>query len=153
MIARAGRFALPLVAALALPACATLKPPAMRLEGLKVRKAGITGVGMEVRFQLRNPNPDDMLVERFEYELSLNGERLGRGYQSESLLLRGFGEDRVTSRFDVNVFTLPGAVKAVLDHDRVKARVKGHFYVRDANGAPRKLGFSSDAEVDLRRDH
>jgi LEA14-like dessication related protein len=152
MPARAVRLVPPLLIALALSACATLKPPAMRVEGLKVRKAGVTGIGMEVRFQLRNPNPEDMLVERFEYELSLNGQRIGRGYQPEGLLLRGFGEERVTSRFDVNVFSLPGAVKAVLEDDRVQARVKGHFYVRDAGGAPRKLGFSSDAEVDLRRD-
>jgi LEA14-like dessication related protein len=149
--ARAG-WSASLLTALALAACATLKPPTMRVEGLKVKKAGITGVGMEVRFQLRNPNPDDLVVERFEYELELNGHRLGRGYQPEGLTLRGFGEERVTSQFDVGLLNLPGAVKALLDEDRVKAKVKGHFYVLDKGGARKKLGFDSDAEVNLRRD-
>jgi LEA14-like dessication related protein len=143
----------PLVAALALAGCASLKPPTLRVEGLKVRKAGVTGVGMEVRFQVRNPNPDDLAIERFDYELELNGHRLGRGFQSEGVTIRGFDEARVTSQFDVGLLSLPGAFKAVLDHDRVNAKVNGHFYVVDKGGSRKKLPFSSTAEVDLRRDN
>ena len=35
---------------------------------------------------------------------------------------------------DVNFLKLPGAVKNVLDKDRVDAEVKGTFYVRDGSG-------------------
>lgn len=52
---------------LLLAACATLKPPTLQVEGLKVGKLGVTGVAMDVAFRVRNPNPEPMLVERFEY--------------------------------------------------------------------------------------
>lgn len=144
----------PLLAAVglvSLAACASVKAPILRVDGLRMGKAGITGASMEVAFALRNPNPEPMLVERFDYELFVNGQRLGRGYQPAAVDLPGFGEQRVTSRFDLNFLSLPGAVKAVLDDDRARARVKGHFYVRQSGGGPKKLGFDADADVDIKK--
>jgi LEA14-like dessication related protein len=138
------------LAALLPAGCASLKPPTLSVDGLKVGDMGVTGVAMDVRFRVRNPNPEPITVDRFEYELFLNGERLGRGYDAKGFQLEGFGEDKVTSRFDVNFLSLPGAVRQVLRHDRGHAHVKGHFYVRRGEGL-KKMGFDADAEVDLRR--
>ena len=63
----------------ALAACATVKAPTLQLEKLGSPHLGITGGELEVVFAVRNPNPDDLLIERFEYELELNGRRVGRG--------------------------------------------------------------------------
>jgi LEA14-like dessication related protein len=132
-----------------LAACASVKAPILRVDGLRLGKPGITGASMEVTFALRNPNPEAMLVERFDYELFVNDQRLGRGFQPAAVDLPGFGEQRVTSRFDLNFFSLPGAVKAVLADDRAQARVKGDFFVRQQGGGSKKLGFEADAEVDI----
>jgi LEA14-like dessication related protein len=134
-----------------LAACASMKPPILRVDGLKVGKPGITGAPLEVGFALRNPNPEPMQVERFDYELFVNGQRLGRGYQPTAVQLPGFGEQRVTSRFDLNFLSLPGAVKAVLAGERAQAKVKGDFYVRQSGGGLKKLGFDADADVDIKR--
>jgi hypothetical protein len=83
-----------------------------------------------------------------EYELFVNGNRLGRGYDTTGVPLAGFGEGRITSRLNVNFLSLPGAVRDVLQNDRVKARVKGRFYTSGHYGSKR-LGFDSDAEVEL----
>jgi LEA14-like dessication related protein len=138
--------------AVALSACASLKPPSLQVDGLKVGKPGITGVTMDVGFKVRNPNPEALLIERFEYELFLNGNRLGRGYQPDTINLGGFREEKVRSRFDLNYLSLPGTVKDLLKDDRAKARAKGTFYVREVNGKLRKLKFDADAEVDIRKD-
>lgn len=140
------------LAAFTLPACATLKTPTLSVEALKVGKIGITGVTMNVAFKVRNPNADPLLIERFEYELFLNGNRLGRGYQPDALELDGFREERVTSRFDLNFLHVPGAVKDLIDDDRVKARAKGTFFVRETGGGLKKLKFDADAEVDVHKD-
>jgi LEA14-like dessication related protein len=132
-------------------ACASVKAPILRVDGLKLGKAGISGASMDVGFALRNPNPEPLRVERFDYELFVNGQRLGRGFQPEAVELPGFGEQRVTSRFDLNFLSLPLAVKAVLDDDRAKARVKGNFYVRQGDGGAKKLGFDADADVDIKK--
>jgi len=109
---------------------------------------GITGVALDVRFRVRNPNPEPLNIDRMEYELFVNGNRLGRGFDSKGLPLEGFGEGKVQSRVDVNFLALPGAVKDVLHQDKVKARVKGHFYTSGHYGNKR-LGFDADAEVNL----
>ncbi len=140
------------VAAIGLSACATLKPPTLAVEALKIGKVGITGVTMNVGFKVRNPNPEPLLIERFEYELFLNGNRLGRGYQPDTVNVDGFREERVTSRFDLNFLQVPGAVKDLIDQDRVRARAKGTFFVRESSGGLKKLKFDEDAEVDISKD-
>jgi LEA14-like dessication related protein len=139
-----------LSAALGLAACASLKPPTLRVQGVGVTKVGLTGADLKVNFGVRNPNPEDLLIERFEYELVLNGRSLGRGYVADPVSIRGFGEERVTSDFNLSFLKVPGTVKAVLEQDRAKAKAKGHFYVREGDGL-KKIGFDSEAEVDLGR--
>jgi LEA14-like dessication related protein len=133
--------------ALAASACG-VKAPILAVDGLKVGDMGITGVALDVRFRVRNPNPEPLNIDRMEYELFVNGNRLGRGFDSKGLPLEGFGEGKVQSRVDVNFLALPGAVKDVLHQDKVKARVKGHFYTSGHYGNKR-LGFDADAEVNL----
>ena len=136
------------LAACLAPACATVKAPILAVDGLKIGDLGITGVALGVRFRVRNPNPEPLNIDRMEYELFVNGNRLGRGFDSKGLPLEGFGEGKVQSRVDVNFLALPGAVKDVLHQDKVKARVKGHFYTSGHYGNKR-LGFDADAEVNL----
>jgi LEA14-like dessication related protein len=131
-------------------ACASVKPPGVHVQSLGVEKAGLTGVALRVGFALQNPNDKDLAIERFEYELFLNGHSLGRGYGADPVLVRAFAEERVTSRFNVDLFKLPGTVKELLDADRAKARVKGQFHVREGDGI-KKVGFDSEASVDLNR--
>jgi LEA14-like dessication related protein len=133
-----------------LVACASVKPPRMQVQNVGIERAGLTGVALRVGFALQNPNDKDLAIERFEYELFLNGHSLGRGYSADPMTVRAFGEERVTSQFNVDLFKLPGAVKALLDQDRAKARAKGQFHVRDGNGV-KKVDFDSEASVDLQR--
>ncbi len=149
-LAKTSTLVLAIGAALGLAACASVKPPTLRVQGLGVGRVGITGANLHVTFGVRNPNPEDLLIERFEYELVLNGHRLGRGYVADPVSLKGFGEERVSSDFNLNFLNVPGTVKAILDRDRARARARGHFYVREGSGL-KKIGFDSDAEVDLRK--
>ena len=146
---RSGRWAAAglVVFAFAASACG-VKAPILAVDGLKVGDMGITGVALDVRFRVRNPNPEPLNIDRMEYELFVNGNRLGRGFESKGLALEGFGEGKVQSRVDVNFLALPGAVKDILRQDRVKARVKGHFYTSGSYG-DKRLGFDADADVDL----
>jgi LEA14-like dessication related protein len=138
------------LATLLMSACATVKAPILAVDGLKLGDMGLSGVAVDVGFRVRNPNPEPIRIERFEYELFVNGNRLGRGFESKGLDLQGYGETKVRTRFDVNLLRLPGAVKDVLGQDRVKARAKGKFYATGSFGK-KELGFDSDAEVDLGR--
>jgi LEA14-like dessication related protein len=131
------------------PLACGVKAPILALDGVKMANMNVTGASLEVRFHVRNPNPEPLRIERMEYDLFINGDRVGRGYDSKGLPLEGFGEGRVDTRVDVSFLGLPGAVHDVLRQDRVKARVKGHFYTSGHYGDQR-LGFDADAEVKLR---
>src|SRR5512147_2692205 len=82
------------VLALAASACG-VKAPILTVDGLKVGDMGITGVALDVRFRVRNPNPEPLNIDRMEYELFVNGNRLGRGFESKGLALEGLGEGKV----------------------------------------------------------
>jgi LEA14-like dessication related protein len=150
---RAKRFIAKLAwtaAALTVVSCASLKTPTLQVEAVKVDKLRLTGAGLDVAFRVQNPNPDNLLIERFEYQLSIDGKSLGHGYYSEPIRLDGFKDERVDSRFAINFLHLPGAVQAVLDQDRAKVQVDGTFYVRQGNDL-KKLVFKNDANIDLKK--
>lgn len=140
------------LACFALQGCASrgaLQPPQLRVDKIGVDKAGISGLGLEVFFSVRNPNEHPLHIERFEYELWLNDQRLGRGDYSRDVRIEPFGSERVMSDFQLSWFNLPGGVKRVLDEDEVRAHVEGRFRVRE-RGGDKWLQFSSDARVNLR---
>jgi LEA14-like dessication related protein len=125
-----------------------LKPPTLQVQSLKRGSLGVTGAKLDVVFGVRNPNPDDLAIDKMEYELFVNDSGVGHGYVSEPFTLRGFAEERVVSTVDVNYLKLPGAVKNLLSDNEVKARARGVFYVREGGGL-RKLSFDSEAKVGL----
>jgi LEA14-like dessication related protein len=132
-------------------ACASVKPPAVRVAGIHFDGVSLTGARVDVGLQIRNVNPENLQIERFDYEVKLNGQVLGHGFSSDPLMLAGFKEDKVVSRVDVNLLKVPGVVRKALDKDRVEAEVKGTFYVRDGSEL-RKIKFGSHGNVDLNRD-
>ena len=134
---------------LLLSACASLQPPTAEVQRITSPRLGPTGGELEVVFALRNPNDHDLMVERFDYDLVLDGRRVGHGYLADPVRLRGHGEVRLRSRAELGYFSSPEAIRRVLDRRQVDARARGHFYVRE-QGHTRKLPFDSRARVDLR---
>lgn len=135
------------VAVMALSSCA-LKAPSLQVQRIGKGDVGLTGATLEVEFSLRNPNDADVVVERVDYELLMNGRSLGRGYVSDVVRLPAFGERRVRSEFDLSFLRVPGAVREVFDEHRLAARARGHFYMRKAEGNRlQRIGFDSRAET------
>jgi LEA14-like dessication related protein len=143
--------ALLLATAVLASGCATLEPPRVQVQRLGRPQVGLTGATLDVTFSVRNPNPDPITIERVQYDLILNGVRVGDGFITQSVEVAGFGEARMSSRFDLNYLRVPGAVKSIIDRDRVDARTRGRFYMRRDGGRVRRVNFSSDATLDFDR--
>ena len=143
--------ALLLVTAMAASGCATLQPPRIQVLRLGRPQVGLTGATLDVTFNVRNPNPDPITIERVQYDLILNGLRVGDGFITQSVEVAGFGEARMSSRFDLNYLRVPGAVKSIMDRDRVDARTRGRVYMRRNGGREQRVNFSSDATLDFDR--
>jgi LEA14-like dessication related protein len=131
--------------------CASLQPPRIQVQRLGRPQVELTGATLDVTFNVRNPNPDPITIERVQYDLILNGVRVGDGFITQSVEVAGFGEARMSSRFDLNYLRVPGAVKSIMDRDRVDARTRGRFYMRRGGGRERRVNFSSEATLDFDR--
>lgn len=140
-----------LVSTLAAAGCASLEPPRIQVQRLGRPQVGLTGATLDVTFNVRNPNPDPITIERVQYDLFLNGRRVGDGFITQTVDVAGFGEARMSSRFDLNYLRVPGAVKSILERDRVDARTRGRFYVRRDGGRVHRMNFSSEANLDFDR--
>ncbi len=145
------KFAVLLLVSSVAAGCASLQPPRIQVQRLGRPQVGLTGATLDVTFNVRNPNPDPITIERVQYDLFLNGVRVGDGFITQSVDVAGFGEARMSSRFDLNYLRVPGAVKAIMDRDRVDARTRGRFYMRRNGGRERRVNFSSEANLDFDR--
>jgi LEA14-like dessication related protein len=125
--------------------------PLLTATGLKFHKPGVSGLPVDVTFRVQNPNPKALDVERFSYEVFVNDQSIGRGFVPEPMVIDGFKERQVVSRFNINYFAIPGAVKQVLDQDQIQAKVKGTFYLKGRLGG-RQLPFESNGIIPLGRD-
>ena len=108
---------------------------------------GLTGVSLEVKFRVRNPNQKAITIDRFDYELVVNGQRLGKGFEAHGVKVEPYQDQEVVSRFDLSLLSLPGVVKSVLGEKQADAHVEGLFYIKGQNPLP----FASDARIDLSR--
>lgn len=142
-------FPMILCVVLALFSCGgpAMKPPSLQVAALKFNGIGLSGAKLDVSFNVRNVNSDPLVIDRFEYELFLNGKRLGRGFYPDKLELAGFADTRVVSPFDINFLSVPGTVKAILNQDQVNAHVEGTFYVKGG----KKLKFANEAQINMQR--
>ena len=131
--------------------CATLEPPRVQVQRLGRPQMGLTGATLDVTFNVRNPNPDPITIERVHYDLILNGLRVGDGFITQPVEVAGYGEARMSSRFDLNYLRVPGAVRSIMERDRVDARTRGRFFMRRNGGRVRRVNFSSEATLDFDR--
>lgn len=146
------RLAVPvLMTVLTASACATLEPPRIQVQRLGRVQAGLTGATLDVTFGVRNPNDFPVTIDRVRYDLYLNGVRVGDGFITQRVEVGPYGEARMSSRFDLSYLRVPGAVRSIMERDRVEARTRGRFYMRRDGGRERRVNFSSEATVDFDR--
>ena len=132
-------------------ACATMEPPRIQVQRLGRPQMGLTGATLEVTFNVRNPNDYPVTIDRVRYDLFLNGVRVGDGFITQRVDVEPFGEARMSSRFDLNYLRVPGAVRSIMERDRVDARARGRVYMRRNGGRERRVNFSSEANLDFDR--
>jgi LEA14-like dessication related protein len=89
-------YALTILCGLMLASCAVLKPG---FEPLKLSVVSLTALpaqGLEQRFRIglriTNPNPDEIRIKGFSFDLSLNGYELLSGVSGEVKPLAGFSD-------------------------------------------------------------
>jgi LEA14-like dessication related protein len=141
-----------MTAVTAVIACEPFQKPILQVQTVGRGRVGLTGTTLHVEFAIRNPNREAISIERIEYELDVNGHSLGRGFVPNPVSIAGFASERTSSDLDVSYLRVPAVVKDLLNGGRTRAHVSGHYFLRRREGASLdRMGFSGDADLDLRQ--
>jgi LEA14-like dessication related protein len=131
-------------------ACRPPSPPSLAIDGMKIADMGVTGAVLDISLRMRNTDPNPLRIERFEYDLLVDGKKVGHGYYPQALDIAAFTEQKISSRFDLNFLALPGAVKSLFQKDKVAAEILGTYYIKQM-GRLRGLPMQARTVVDLRK--
>ena len=123
-----------------------IDPPDMFLEKISIQKIGISGMKMNIFFDVRNINPHPMVLRYINYDLVVNDRKIGKGYFTEEIQFGEMENKRVKSELKISWFKLPQAIKKVFDQDMVHAKVRGKFTVLH-KGRKLQLPFNSEADI------
>ncbi len=73
-----------------------VKIPSISVDGLKVKKVNVTGADMELQLRMDNPNAFALLLNRFDYELHVNGKPWATGMGTNQVQVGSKGESAIT---------------------------------------------------------
>lgn len=73
-----------------------VKLPSISVDGLKVKNVNVTGANMELQLRMENPNAFDVLLNSFNYELTVNGKSWAKGLGAKQIQVGSKGESAIT---------------------------------------------------------
>ncbi|MFC2171858.1 LEA type 2 family protein [Acidobacteriota bacterium] len=123
-----------------------IRTPELSLEKIGLEGIHLTGMKINVHFDVINVNPYPITLKYMEYRLEVNGKKVGKGFVTEAYEFGDMQRQKVMSTLNVSFFKLPGAVKAVFDNKTVRAKVYGDFTIL-REGKRQELPFHSEADI------
>lgn len=102
-----------------------LQPPRVALKSLAVGLPTPQGLPLECTLLLDNPNPQDLRVLGYDYELKLEGRQVLQGESREEVILPARGQTQATVPMLVKLRALPGLLPAILREEQLHYQVAG----------------------------
>ena len=127
-------FLLPLFALLC--ACNTMiGAPKVSVAGLNVVSLDTAGAGMELKLQVQNPNPFELRLQGYRYDLEVVSFPLVRGEAREEVTFPAGGETEVRIPIRITFRDLVRIVKSKPDLNRIPYRLNAGLDVATPIGA------------------
>ncbi len=102
-----------------------LEPPHVTLKSLAVGLPTDQGLPLECNLLLDNPNPQDLRVLGYDYELRLEGRLVLQGESREGVTLPARGQAQATVPMLVKLRALPRLLPALLREEKLHYQVAG----------------------------
>ncbi len=83
------------------------------------------GLPLECTLLVENPNPQDLRVLGYDYELQLEGQRVLQGQSREEVNLPARGQTLVTVPILLRLRTLPGLLPGILKDEKLHYQIAG----------------------------
>ncbi len=127
------RFAALLVAALALPGCATLQSlfkstfqkPDLRFKTVNLQNVDLGGARLDTVWLLDNPNPIGLKLASIDYKLFIEDKQVVAGRPRKGLQIPASKDAELTFPAELKFADLAGTAVAFLKQDTAKYRAEG----------------------------
>ncbi len=102
-----------------------LEPPKVALQSLALGLPTAQGLPLECTLLVDNPNPQDLRVLGYDYELKLEGQQVLQGESREEVTLPARGQALVTVPILLKLRALPGLLPSILKEEKLNYQVAG----------------------------
>ncbi len=102
-----------------------LEPPRVTLQSLAFGLPTAQGLPLQCTLVVDNPNPQDLRVLGYDYELWLEGQKVIQGESREEVTLPARGQTLVTVPILLKLRTLPRLLPAVLQDEKLSYQIAG----------------------------
>ena len=102
-----------------------IQAPKVQFQSLSVGVPRGQGLPLECTLLVDNPNPQDLRVLGYDYQLRLEGRQVVQGQSRESVTLPARGQTLVTVPILVQLNALPAILPAVLREQPINYQVSG----------------------------
>ncbi len=110
----------------------SLKPPAVRLEGLRLDNISLTEQSFALSFAVDNPNPFPIPVKAVEYGVGLAGESFASGSTEDAFTIPASGKSEFSLTVNTNLLQSAQALSQLLLESKspeLAYDLKGNFQV------------------------
>jgi LEA14-like dessication related protein len=102
-----------------------LEPPRVKFQSLGVGLPTGQGLPLECSLLVENPNPQDLRVLGYDYELRLEGQKVIQGESQEAVTLPARGQTLVNVPILVKLQALSRFLPAVLQEEKLNYQISG----------------------------
>jgi LEA14-like dessication related protein len=102
-----------------------LQPPKVTFKSLAFGLPTAQGLPLECTLLVANPNPQDLRILGYDYELQLEGQEVLRGESRGEVTLPARGQTLVTVPILVKLRALPGLLPSILKDEKLHYQVAG----------------------------
>lgn len=102
-----------------------LEPPRVKFQSLTLGLPMHQGLPLECTLLVENPNPQDLRVLGYDYEFSLEGQKVVRGESQEAVTLPARGQTVVTMPMLLRLRALPRLLPAILREEKLNYQIAG----------------------------
>ncbi|MFT3840502.1 MAG: LEA type 2 family protein [Myxococcaceae bacterium] len=127
---------------------AAFQDPKLEFENVRVRDASLSGIGLDTRWKLTNPNSVGITLSESDYQLSVEGKQIVAGKPPNGLTIPAMGSSEVLFPADFKFQQIVPTVSQLINKDYANYTVSGHVGVNTPIGVIR-LPFSKSGQFEV----
>jgi LEA14-like dessication related protein len=112
----------------------SLEPPAVTLAGVEPTEVTMFETTVQVKLRVSNPNPEPLTLEGASFKLRLEGQKIGQGLSSETVVIDRLDSTLLDVTFHVNNAVALLQLKEILDQEAVDYGIRAVLYTQGSWG-------------------